>query len=67
MGKYRVCMDFLSNTEHGLHTELHSGEKLNPVIFNQEGLEAGVLVQSTELMDLEVTVQSIKRSLSQSR
>ena len=67
MGKYRVCMDFLSNTEHGLQTELHIGEKLNPVIFNQEGLGAGVLVQSAELMDLEVTVQSIKRSLSQSR
>jgi hypothetical protein len=56
----------LENENENVIIEVFMGEKLNPIIFEHSDSPLP-LIESQDLIDLDLTAQSIKRSLVKSR
>lgn len=65
-GSYEVCVEMLDNENENVIIEVFMGERLNPIIFEHSDSPLP-LIQSQDLIDLDLTAQSIKRSLVKSR
>lgn len=55
-------MEVLENVNMGIFAEIFIGEKLNPIMYEHSEISL-TLTSSEELLDLDLNVQSIRRSL----
>jgi hypothetical protein len=65
-GSYEICYHVLQNSNEELLLEIFIGERMNPLLYS-EGEDVLPLIQAEELIDLDLKVQNIRKSLGWSR
>jgi hypothetical protein len=65
-GSYEICFDVLHDANEQLLLEIFIGERLNPLLYS-EGDDVLPLIQAEELIDLDLKIQNIRKSIGWSR
>ncbi len=65
-GSYEICFNVMQDSNEQLLLEIFIGEKINPLLYS-DGEDVLPLIQAEELIDLDLKVQTIRKSIGWSR